>query len=377
MKLMLITVLIAIGGLHVRCFATPDRTLIPYQKTALLPDSVKAYIDTVVKEQANIFKCRVVVKTTNNNGISFYSGYDGRTNTAITDFSGTIDIGSCTKMFTATAILQLVEQGRLSLSDKLTKLIPNPTLYSKLAVIDGIDYIDSVTVGQLLNHTSGLPDYFAGDDNVEFTIHGDSTLRFTDDQLIRLAKRLNKPSGKPGQLFHYSNTNYILLGRILQQTTSKNFKLYFRQHILNPLDLKSTWFSSDYNAANRSPGHWQGGPSEMPANMAGPAGEIVSTLDDMTKFISAWHNGLLFRKKSTGDLVKQQFFNAMGGGLQYGLGVINMNNQTFGHAGQTFGFQAYMGAANNGYVFAIGADDGNAAVWPLAMAMSKALYQLQ
>ena len=336
-------------------------------------DSLNVVLDSLIKKHASKYECRVTMKLRDANGQAYYTGFDGRNKQPITDFSGTIDIGSCTKMFTATAIIQLVEQKRLSLDDRLTALLPNPALYNGLLVVDGQDYIDSVTLRQLLNHTSGLPDYLGKNDELEIKQHGDSTLRFTPEELVMLAKKTNKPSGLPGHGFSYSNTNYILLGEILRKKTSKDYTLYFKQHILNPLGLTHTWYASKNPPAYRSPGYWQHQPSQMPASLAGPAGDLICTLDDMITFIDGWNKGLLFRKKETPAIVQKSNFNSMGPGIKYGLGVIDIMGKALGHAGQTFGFQSYMAATPTGACFAVGCDDAAANVWELAMAISAVL----
>ena len=337
------------------------------------PDSIRARIDSIVYSQAAINPCRMICKVTDGRGGVYYSGFDGRRKQPIRDFSGTIDIGSCTKMFTATSILQLVEQGKFSLDDPLTRLLPDPSLYQGLSVFDGKDYIDSITVRHLLNHSSGFADYFLGNDEMEFAIHGDSTLRFTPRQLIRMAVRINKPKFRPGTSFGYSNVNYILLGMIIGKYSGVSYTEYVRRNILVPLRMNHTWFASEDSPPGRAPGHYNGKPSEMPATMAGAAGEIISTLDDMHTFISAWQQGKLFRKPETMAMLRSKDFNSMGGNIRYGLGVINLMDYSLGHAGQTFGFSTYTAVLPDGSSFTFGIDDAVVSAWAPAMAMSKLL----
>jgi D-alanyl-D-alanine carboxypeptidase len=338
-----------------------------------IPDSIKLSIDTIVYSVARSKTSRMICKVTGARGDTYYSGFDGRSKQPIREFSRTIDIGSCTKMFTAASILQLVEQRKISLDDPLTRVLPEPSLYQGLSVFDGKDYIDSITIRQLMNHTSGFADYFMGDDKTEISLHGDSTLRFTPRQLIRLAARINKPKFRPGTSFGYSNVNYLLLGMIIEKYSGLAYHAYVQRNILDPLHMKHTYFASVNSPAGRAPGHYSGKPTEMPATMAGAAGEIISTLDDMQIFISAWHQGKIFRQPATMALLRSADFHDMGGGILYGLGVVKLIGLSLGHAGQTFGFSAYMGVLPNGNSFVFGIDDAAVSAWTPAVALSALL----
>jgi D-alanyl-D-alanine carboxypeptidase len=278
-------------------------------------------------------------------------------------------------MFTATAILQLIENGRLSLRDPLVKVLPHPTLYQGLLMIDSIDYIDSVTILDLLRHSSGLADYFVASDSLEILVSGDATLQYTPEQLIRRSKRLNKPSFKPGSgQFRYSNVNYILLGMIIEKLTGLKYQQYIETAILKPLGLQQTWFASVKKPAKVLAGHFNGKLSEMPPTMAWSAGEIISTLDDMTTFIRAWYAGLLFRDKLTASMIRRDYYQSMGVlGIEYGLGNLTLSKKAWGHGGQTFGWQSFMAALPNGYCFSFGLDDAAVSSWAPALMLSGVL----
>ena len=350
-----------------------DRTRdTPVSPTNTVRDSTKEKLDVIVKSLAEKGRCRITLKVTPATGDSFYTGYDGRSGQVITDFNQPFEIGSCSKMLTATSILQLVEQKKLSLEDKLSDILDRPELLEGLMVTDSTDYLGEIRLKNLLNHTSGLPEYFLDDDPMEIGIHGDSTLRFTPAQLVRMAKRLHEPQFKPGAQFKYTNTNYILLGMLIEQYTSLTFQEYIRQNILQKAGLKNTYFPSIDSIPGRAPGYYEGKPSQMPATLAGAAGEIVSTLDDMDLFIRSWARGDFYKSKAMMEQVRSSHYNPMGGGITYGLGVLNIGS-ALGHAGQTFGFQSYMGALPNGTSFAFGIDDANESAWNLAMILAELL----
>jgi D-alanyl-D-alanine carboxypeptidase len=343
-----------------------------YLLVKLLPkDSITVQTDSLIRKIASTNHCRVICKISRPGETSFYTGYDGRKDNQITDFNETIEIGSCTKMFTATSILQLVEKKKLSLQTRLVDILPNPKLYSGLCTINGKNHIDSVRIFHLLNHSSGLPDYFLnGKDEDEIALHGDSSLRFTPEQLILMAKN-NKPYFIPGSGFKYSNTNYILLGMIIEKISGLKYYKYIQLNILNPLKMTHTFFASQKSPANRMPGYFHGKKITMPATLAGAAGEIISTLDDMQIFISAWSNGSLYKEKATQFLVKKEYFKQMSGEMiKYGLGVINILDLSLGHAGQTFGFEFYAGQTNNGSSFVFSIDDASVSAWETAITFS-------
>ncbi len=341
-------------------------------QAGLLPDTVRQKLDSLVRTYAEKGQCRITLKVTDPAGDSHFAGYDGRVGMEINEFDQAFEIGSCSKLFTATSILQLVEQQKLSLEDKLPDLLDRPDLLEGLMVTDSADYLGEVRLENLLNHTSGLPEYFLDSDEEEIGLFGDSTLRFTPAQLVGMAKRLHKPQFRPGEKFKYTNTNYILLGMILEQHTSLPFQEYIRENILEKAGLEHTYFPSTEKIGQRAPGHWKGTPSQMPATLAGAAGEIVSTLDDMDLFVRAWARGDFFGSHSTMEELRGSHYNPMGSGIQYGLGVVDLFG-TLGHAGQTFGFQSYMGSLPNGSSFAFGIDDANESAWNLAIILGELL----
>jgi D-alanyl-D-alanine carboxypeptidase len=347
-----------------------------YYRVNLLPkDSIAVQTDSLTRKIAQTSHCRVICKISRPRQPSFYAGYDGRKDNQITDFNETIEIGSCTKMFTATSILQLSEQKKLSIQTRLIDILPNPTLYNGLCTLNGKNYIDSVRIFHLLNHSSGFPDYFLdGKDEEEIALHGDSSLRFTPEQLILMAKN-NKPYFIPGTGFKYSNTNYILLGMIIEKLSGMKYYHYIQLNILDPLKMTHTFFASQKSPANRVPGYFHGKKITMPATLAGAAGEIISTLDDMQIFISAWANGSLYKEKATRFLVKKEYFRQMSGEMiKYGLGVINILDLSLGHAGQTFGFEFYAGSTTNGSSFVFSIDDASVSAWEPAISFSGLLH---
>ena len=348
---------------------------------APLPDSLQNFIMDKVKSNAVAGQRRVVFKVGKPGEMASYFGYDGRGDSLITRFNINYEIGSNSKMFTATAIMQLIEQGKIALETPLTKILPDNNLYDGLLMIGDMNYIDSVKVKNLLNHTSGMPDYFLEEgDEAEIKKNGDASLVFSTQDLISMSKRSKKERFAPDTKFEYSNINYIFLGEIIKKITGQSYSEYIQEHILDKLGMEDTYFGSVKPPQHMEQGHFKGVESEMPYTMAGPAGDIISTLYDMFLFTDAWFTGKLFKNPETLHTVLNDYFHDMGMGLTYGLGVINMQNKSWGHEGQTFGFQAYSAATPNGYCFVGYMDDAEgskASMWMPAIALSSYLMRME
>ncbi len=348
--------------------------IVENQSLLPLPDSLKIYLDSTIHDIAMTNKVSMLVKVEKDGKMASYMGYDGRKDSAIIDFSLPFEIGSTTKMFTASAILQLIEQGKFDLKTPFKTLLPKDISYDGLAMVNSVDYIDSIKVYNLLNHTSGMPDYFVnGSDEEEIAKNGDASLRFTFVDLISLSNKNSKERFVPDSKFEYSNINYIFLGKIIEETSGQTYTDYIQEHILDRLGMHHTYFGTKNAPPKIAQGHFKGNVVEMPYSMAGSAGEIISTLDDMIIFIDGWYKGKLFEKDETMTLVKNDYFREMepGMGINYGLGCINLINQSWGHAGETFGFDTFTAALPNDYRFTMYSDDpGLLSMWAPAIEFS-------
>lgn len=181
-------------------------------------------LDELFAKDANFHGTVLVAKE---GGILLCKGYgmaDNARGTICTP-STVYPIGSMTKQFTSLAVMQLYERGKLDIADPLSKYLPD------------FPKGDAITIKNLLTHTSGLRDYI-NDDWKEFDPLPLSEL--TEKNII------DKMAGKtlrsePGQLFHYSNTNYLILGYLLEQVSGMSYLDYLNQNIFTPLKMESTW----------------------------------------------------------------------------------------------------------------------------------------
>ena len=240
------------------------------------------------------------------------------------------DLGSITKQFTAAAILQLMEKGKLSLNDSLQKYIPD---------YPSKDY--TITIENLLTHTSGIPDYMRMSYKGPFMERSD----YTPKEVIDLFKK-EPLEFEPGTQFKYSNSGYFLLGYIIQVITGENYEKYIQENILDPLLLTHTF----YNKPNAIiPDHVSGYIKETKdyekSNFWSPtiaysAGGLASNVEDVFK----WHQSLYaykILKKTTLEKAFTPYLLKDGTATGYGYGwYITTTNgiKSIGHGGAITGF---------------------------------------
>ncbi|RRJ88880.1 serine hydrolase domain-containing protein [Flavobacterium macacae] len=167
------------------------------------------------------------------NGKIIYEKYEGKSNFSTDEKINSttpIHVASVTKVLTATAVLRLVDREKLSLEDKVNKILPS------------FPY-EEITIKMLLNHRSGLPNYayFADDTKVWER----SKMLHNQDILDLLAKHKFGLYFKPDRKFGYCNTNYAILALVIEKVTGKNYRTAMKEMIFEPLGMKNT-FVFDY-----------------------------------------------------------------------------------------------------------------------------------
>lgn len=234
-------------------------------------------------------------------------------------------IGSMGKMFTATAMLQLVQAGKVALSDPVGKYLPD---------YPNKDVAAKVTIQQLLTHTGGTGDIFTP----EFEAHA-KALKTLKDYVALFGN--NAPRFEPGSRFEYSNYGYILLGRIIEAASGEDYYGYLQRHVFDPAGMRSTgfWLESQ-PVAGRVVGY-DPGPTGftatpgVPTDRASPAGGATSTTGDMARFAQALLGHKLLDAAHT-DLLTTGKVHA-GPEIQYAFGFGDVARGTpshhFGHNG--------------------------------------------
>jgi CubicO group peptidase (beta-lactamase class C family) len=205
------------------------------------------------------------------------------------------------KLFVATAVLKLVADGRLSLEDPITRFVPTGEL-AGLPVEGGDAALGRITVAMLLSHRSGLPDYFSdasrdGAPRLFDRIVTERERSWSRRELLDDARAHHAPAGAPGLQFHYADTNYDLLGMVLERITGQPFHRAVRELVLAPLSLHHTWyhaFEPPPEGTSPPADVWvsgvnlRGAPA-LSVDQAG--GGLITTVSDLSTFIRALVSG--------------------------------------------------------------------------------------
>lgn len=239
-------------------------------------------------------------------------------------------IGSITKQFTAVAILQLVEQGKLALDDDLTKFIEDYPVNGR-----------KITLHHLLTHTSGIPSYTEMDEWTPEVMKKDLTV----NEIIDFFK--NKPLDfEPGEEWRYNNSGYILLGYIIEKVSGLTYEQYVVENLFKPAGMENSLYGNDrIILKNRAYGYQSGHNGYENANflsMTQPyaAGSLMSTVSDLYKWNRSLVSGKLISKKFL-DLAFSNFTLSSGEKMNYGYGWMPGDVQGYsmiGHGGGINGF---------------------------------------
>ena len=276
------------------------------------------------------------------------SGLADLTNDTPMSPEGAFRIGSVTKMFTATVIVQLAEDGVLTLDDPLAQWLPD--------IAEQLPYGDQITLRHLLTHTSGLfniveNDAYWADIFTEAKIDeatGIATLdcvqRDPNDTLARYVYGQDAYFA-PGDGWYYSNTNYTLLGMIIEQATEMPLAEAYRTHIFEPLGMTST-FLECYEDALVDVVHGYTGSgdtttdlTELHESVGWSAGGLVSTAPDLIAFARGLFGGALFD-----DPESLVAMTTPAPGTAWGLGI-SLQPEYMGHAGYVGGFRTVLNYA--------------------------------
>jgi CubicO group peptidase (beta-lactamase class C family) len=281
---------------------------------------IRSKLNKIVKKTVDhkkVFGCVVNVESGDNT--FSWIGSAGNINNKTPYF-----IASTTKLYITAILLKLRSEGQIKLKDKISKYIPIESI-SGIHNYKGTDYSDKITIEQLMAHTSGLPDYFeeivAGKSlRQELSLGHD---RSWDFQKVMHDVKKMKPKFKPGarKKAFYSDTNYQLLGRIIELITNKSISDAFNDLIFNPLKLKKTYLYQDINDKTPIDIYFKKQQIHVPQAMAsfGPDGGIVSTAKESMIFLKSFFNGQFFQKEVIDEL-KQ--WNNIFFPLKYGTSIM-------------------------------------------------------
>ncbi|HFU6606970.1 serine hydrolase [Bacillus cereus group sp. TH43LC] len=255
-------------------------------------------------------------------------------------------IGSVTKTFIATVLLQLCGENRLNLDDSIEKWLPG--------VIQGNGYDgNQITIRQILNHTSGIADYINSKD---FDIM-DTKKSYTAEEFVKMGISL-PPDFAPGKGWSYSNTGYVLLGILIEKVTGNSYAEEVENRIIEPLDLSNTFLpgnSSVIPGTKHARGYIQlDGASELKdvtyINPGSSDGDMISNADDLNKFFSYLLSGKLLKEQQLKQMLTTVPTDREGAG--YGLGIVEFKLpngvSVWGHRGSVLGFSTFVGGTLGG-----------------------------
>ena len=258
---------------------------------------------------------------------------------------GEVRIGSNTKTFVAVVILQLVQEGKISLDEPIETYLPG------LLRGEGIDGT-KITVRQLLQHTSGLPDHvetlFPANDTRQTGIFQLRDNYYSPRDLLDIA--LNKPAVfEPGSQFRYTNTNYIVLSLLVEKVTHRPLAEQITKRITEPLGLTHTYYPGPGEEDIRGQ-HPQGyhvnsqgeleDVTRLDPSWGGGAGAMISTPSELGTFLQATLNGTLLNQDSITEMKKTVDTGRPNRG--YGLGIFSMPLSCGTAWGHTGGIHGYM-----------------------------------
>jgi D-alanyl-D-alanine carboxypeptidase len=263
---------------------TPDKAKLD-QFFDRLAEKNKAMGSLTIAKAGNVLYTRTI-------GYSQINGTEKKPLTAATRFR----IGSITKMFTAAMIFQLVEERKLKLTDTLDKFFPQ------------VPNARKITIAQILGHRSGIHDSLL-DRNLR---PSSKTNPMTKDELLALIAK-GTPDFEPDAKHSYSNSGYILLGLILEKLTGKPYGEALKERITSKIGLNDTYTATGNIDVNKNEAltyryvaDWKQEPETHPS-MLFSAGAIVSTPNDLTKFIQALFDLKLISQESLASLGMEPF----------------------------------------------------------------------
>lgn len=215
----------------------------------------------------------------------FYAaGYKNRENKIPADPKSLFKIASVSKLYTAVSIAKLVYDGRISLDKTLSDYFPE--------LLGRIEYADIITVRMMVQHRSGIPNYT---DIKNYWLHPYQTDQERLDLVLNLPAKF-----KPDMNYEYSNTNYVLLSKLIEKVTGERKFQYIKKVILEPLNLNNTYGSIDsVNLDDVMSGYYVGYENDLKNN---DTGVMLATAEDLGIFVRALNNGSVFKDQKEQEI---------------------------------------------------------------------------
>ncbi|WP_424983820.1 serine hydrolase domain-containing protein [Maritalea sp. S77] len=272
-----IFIVVSIIATVVSLWFVPWRTLL-FQLSPL-PDTVQAQLDQFTG--TGIDGVIVYASLDGKPAQTFVSGRSNRIANTPIEPQSLFKIASITKLYVAALVVKLAGRSEIDLNRTLAEYLPD--------VADRIENADQITLAMLVQHRSGIPNYSDDDDYSWF----DPPTKQTDNLVLILD---HKAEFDPGTQYRYSNTNYLLIGLILEAVLGHDYEFLIKQEILDPLGLKNTFTSmGEIDMERLVSGYTAGYDDDLKdINYTGPMGSMVSTAEDVGLFLNSLRDGTLF-----------------------------------------------------------------------------------
>ncbi|WP_420717422.1 serine hydrolase domain-containing protein [Streptomyces sp. WM6378] len=320
----------------------------PSASAAAKPDSVQQSLDALVRNDG-MPAALAGVKDRDGHVRNYTAGVGDLATGSKVPKDGQVRIGSNTKTFTAVVVLQLVGEGKIGLDASVETYLPG------LVRGEGIDG-RHITVRQLLQHTSGLPNYTDGLD-----VDAVRYQYFEPRELLDRALK-HKADFPPGTKWAYSNTNYLFAGLIVQKVTGRPLAEEITHRVVDRVGLRHTYFPAvgDMTIREAHPKGYRrdsaGAPlrdfTEMDPSWGWAAGQMISTNSDLDRFYTALLGGGLLPAAQLAQMRTTVPAEALGHGDRYGLGIVSRplscGGAYWGHGGDIPGYETRGGATDDG-----------------------------
>lgn len=280
-----------------------------------------------------------------------------------------VRIGSNTKTFVATVVMQLVAEGKVELDAPIERYLPG------VVQGEGVDG-NRITVRNILQHTSGLPEYLelpelnSGDESLVYK-------HFDAADMVRSALTTMSAHFPPGAKAEYSNTNYLLVGMLIEKVTGNPYADEVTRRITEPLGLQATYVPAWDDLGIRTP-HPQGyevvdgqriDMTQFPTSVAGAAGAMVSTGAELNRFFTALLSGKLLPPAQLAEMRRDpKPLTNRAAGIDYALGLAKLTvpcgKEVWGHGGSIPGFKTFDGVTAEGRAVAVLANERTADATP-------------
>ena len=326
-----------------------------------IQDKLESLVETTVKSDQQVRNCMLTVTT--GTGDFYWSGAAGLANekenigiTVNTPFY----TASITKLFTAVLVMQLYEAGRIGLEDAIRDYLPD-SLIDRIHVYKGVDYTDRIQVRHLLSHTSGIPDYYEkapkGGQSFFERLLAEPDREWSVEDTIKLARDKLEPGFAPGEKAEYSDTNFQLLGFIIEAVSGQTFNEVLINQIFEPVGMNQSWLytrSQPIKPSDLEPARIYYKDLDITSHKAFESswadGGIISSMQDCFGFLQALNAGKLIKDKA--NLARMRKWKSIQFPLKYGYGTMYfklpriMNPFSpvpaiWGHSGSTGSFLFY------------------------------------